>query len=297
MIEIFQALENRSQLFWIITGSVFVGLLGIADYLTGYELNFSLFYLAPVALVSWYSGQWLGLFISILSAFAWLAADIASRQTYSQPALFAWNALIQCGVFIITSYLIVQLRRLQKAERAAARTDYITGAMNARHFHEVLEMELRSSRRYPHPFTVAYMDIDNFKLVNDKNGHETGNEVIRFVVGEMKRQLRNTDIIARIGGDEFALLLPFCRQPESEIVITRLHTHLTTEMRRKNWPLTFSMGVVICEAIPDSAAELIKMSDELMYAVKHSTKNDIRFLTYKGKTANHPDRVRPETER
>ena len=69
-------------------------------------------------------------------------------------------------------------------------------------------------------------------------------------------------------------------QPEAQAVMSRLHTDLTQQMRQKSWPVTFSMGIVICMAAPHSAKELIKMADELMYAVKNSTKNDFRFLIY-----------------
>lgn len=296
MSKIFKVLDNRGQLFWSVTGTTLVGLLGVADYLTGYELSFSLFYLAPIALVTWYANQRLGLFISVLSAVTWLIADVTSGQTYSHPIIYIWNTLIRFGFFIITCDLLTQLRRSQEAEQAAARTDYVSGVMNARYFHEALEMELERSRRYPHPSSLVYMDIDDFKVINDRNGHAAGDEVIHFVASELKRQLRNTDIIARIGGDEFGLLLPFCGGPESKIVISRLHAKLTAEMRKKNWPITFSMGVVICEAVPRSAYELMRMADELMYSVKHSTKNDVRFLPYTGKPLNQTDNARTNVD-
>jgi diguanylate cyclase (GGDEF)-like protein len=278
-----EVLEHRSSLSWRITGILSVGLLGVLDYLTGYEVSFSLFYLAPIASASWFVNQKLGLFLSVLSAITWLIAEIAAGQNYTQPIISLWNTLIRFGFFVIVTYLVSELRKTHEGERVQARTDYVSGAVNARYFNEVVNMEIDRSRRYTHPFTIGYIDLDNFKQVNDIWGHETGDEVIRFIARELKSQLRNTDTIARMGGDEFALLLPDTGELAAQDVISRLHATLTVQMQQKNWPVTFSMGAVICVAAPDSAHELIKIADELMYGVKNSTKNDIRFITYSGR--------------
>jgi diguanylate cyclase (GGDEF)-like protein len=119
--------------------------------------------------------------------------------------------------------------------------------------------------------------------VNDLFGHKMGDTVLRYVASELKSKLRKTDIIARLGGDEFALLLPSTRLPEAEVVISKVRTNLTEEMRQRNWPVTFSMGVVVCIAPPHSVEQIIDMADELMYEVKNSTKNNVRFATWDGK--------------
>ena len=282
MDRLLKSLENRGSLFWTIVSVILVGLLGIVDYLTGYEISFSLFYLAPVALATSYVSFGLGLMISILSAVTWLIAEIAAGKEYTQAIIYIWNTLIRFGFFIIVTYLISELRKVHEAQRILARTDYVSGAMNARSFNELVEMEIGRSRRYEHPFTVAYIDLDNFKAVNDNLGHDVGDEAIRFVASELKTHLRGTDIVARLGGDEFALLLIATGQPEAQLIITRLHARLIERMQRKNWPVTLSIGVVICGIAPPSAEKLMKMADELMYTVKNTTKNDVRFATYMG---------------
>jgi diguanylate cyclase (GGDEF)-like protein len=99
---------------------------------------------------------------------------------------------------------------------------------------------------------------------------------------ELKAQLRMTDTVARLGGDEFVMLLPSTRQPEARVVVSKVYSHLSETMRQRNWPVTFSMGVVTCEFSPYSGEQLVNMADELMYEVKNSTKNDIRFRTWVG---------------
>jgi hypothetical protein len=180
MRKISKALEEQSLLFWIIADIALVGLLGMVDYFTGNDYSFSLFYLIPIALITWYTNQTLGVIISILSATTWMIADIAAGQAYLQPIIYFWNTLIRFGFFIIVVYLLSKLRKSQKTEEALARIDHLTGAINSRYFHELLEMELDRSRRYKHPFTLVYIDLDNFKQVNDKFGHMEGDKLILY---------------------------------------------------------------------------------------------------------------------
>ena len=278
---LYEALEKGNPIFWMIAGILSVGFLGILDFITGNEVTFSLFYLLPVILVTWASGQKAGVFISFLSTLTLLVATLAASQIDVHPFTLFLNALIRVGSYIIITYLVAELERSRREERLAARTDFITGAMNARYFNELLQMEIDRIRRYPHPVTVVFIDTDNFKLVNDLFGHKIGDEVLRAIATELKSQLRATDFIARLGGDEFALLLPSTHRAEAEVVVARVHNHLRAEMRRRNLPVTFSMGSVTCLSPPHSAEQLVSMADELMYEVKNSTKDDARFATWR----------------
>jgi diguanylate cyclase (GGDEF)-like protein len=275
-----EALENRSPVFWLVAGLISVGVLAALDWLTGNEITFSLFYLIPIVWVTWTVNSSAGLLLSILSTLMLLGTERAAGHIYSHPIIYFWNTLIRASFFVIITYLVAELHSAQREERLAARTDYVTGVVNARYFNELLQMEVERIRRYPHPITVVFIDVDNFKLVNDLFGHRMGDEVLRLIAGELKAQLRSTDCIARLGGDEFALLLPSARQTDAEVVVSKVHTHLRTEMRRRNLPVTFSMGAVTCVVPPYSAEQIINMADELMYEVKNSTKDDVRFTTW-----------------
>lgn len=276
----FEILENGHPIFWTMGGIGSIGLLGIIDMLTGNEITFSLFYIAPIVLVTWAVDQSAGLFMSLLSALTLLGAEIASGQIYSSPGIYVANTLIRAGFYIIVTYLVAELHKARQEEQLAARTDFVSGAANARYFHELLQMEINRIHRYPHPITVVYIDIDDFKLVNDLFGHKIGDEVLRSIASELKAQLRRTDVVARVGGDEFALLLPSTHQPEAKVVISKLQANLTETLKQSNWPITFSMGAVTCVSPPHSPEQLLNMADELMYQVKNSTKNDVRFFTW-----------------
>lgn len=281
--KIFEALEKKSPPFWTVTGTAAISLLGIVDYLTGNEITFSLFYLAPIVLLTWAVSRRAGLLASLLSALILFVAEIAATQTFSHPIVYIWNTLFRTVFYLIVTYLMAELQKARKEEQWAARTDFVSGAANARYFHELLQMEINRIRRYPHPITMVYLDIDNFKMVNDLFGHPIGDEVLRSIATELKAQLRKTDIIARLGGDEFALLLPSIREPEAQVVVSKVQTHLRQAMRQKNWPVTFSIGSVTCVTPPYSAEQLISMADELMYKVKNSTKNGFYCGIWDGK--------------
>src|SRR5919108_5566708 len=277
-----EAFDNKSPLFWTVIGVIIVGLLGFLDYLSGNELTLSLFYLIPIVLVTGGVDRSMGLFLSLISGLTLLGAEIAAGQTYSHPIFYLLNTLVRTLFYVVVVYLVAELQKSRKEEQLAARTDYITGAVNARYFNELLQMEISRIRRYPHPITLVYVDVDNFKLVNDLFGHKIGDEVLRCIATELKSQLRITDTVARLGGDEFVMLLPSTRQPEARVVVSKVYSKLIETMRQRNWPVTFSMGAVTCEFSPYSAEQLINMADELMYEVKNTTKNNIRFRTWAG---------------
>ncbi len=281
-MKIIASLEKLSQPFWAIAGFALIGVVGLIDFLTGYEIASSLFYLIPIALVTWFAGTRLGVAASIASALAWYIADITSGQVYPTLAIHYWNTSIRISFFFIVLALLAALKTALRHAEELSRIDYLTGALNGRFFLDLAQREIDRSRRYKHHFTVAYIDLDNFKMVNDQFGHNTGDEVLRVMVGTAKKQLRSTDIIARLGGDEFALLLPETGQEGARIVISKIQHSLLDKMQKNGWPVTFSIGVLTCIEMPSTSDELIKMADVLMYSVKNNGKNAISDLVYAG---------------
>lgn len=277
--KLLNAFESRNSYFWAVMAVLLIGLLGVLDYLTGNEIAFSLFYLIPIFLATLAVNQKLGVITSFLSALTLLVAQIAIGRPSSQPSLDFLNTVIRTVLFSFFAFLMDALHKSQKEQRLAARTDFVTGAVSARYFTELLQMEIERTSRYPHPFTVVFIDIDNFKRVNDLFGHQAGDSALQFIADELKSQLRKTDIVARVGGDEFALLLPSLQQNDAEVILPKVRAALGAAMKQRDLPLTFSMGAVTCLTPPYAAEQMISLADELMYTVKNTTKDDIRFMT------------------
>ena len=274
--------EKLSKLFYVTVGFVLIGIIGTLDFLTGYELSFSVFYVIPIFLVTWFAGRKLGIMTSIVSAFVWFVADIVAAHPYSHALIPVWNSLIRLTFFLVITYLFSSLKNSTEREKELSRKDYLTGAANSRFFYKLAQMEIDRFQRYAHPFSLAFIDLDNFKFVNDQFGHAVGDQVLRTVVSSVKKHSRKTDTIARLGGDEFALLLSETNQESARIVLPKIQDMLLEEMRQNNWPITFSIGVLTCNATPLTTDELVKMTDDLMYSVKKSSKNAIKYASYAG---------------
>jgi diguanylate cyclase (GGDEF)-like protein len=275
-MKILSSLEKRSPLFWITTGIIFVAGVCAADVLTGKELSLSSLYLIAIFIVSWLTSKRLGLVLSGICTIAWVIADVLVKHVYPEPILLYWNAGVRLGFFVIVTLLVPALKALEH-EKELARTDYMTGAANRLYFFEITSTELDRARRYHRPFTVAYIDLDDLKVINDKLGHKAGDDVLCAVVERARRELRKIDTIARLGGDEFVLLLPETDQVAARDAITRIQAALLDEMVRHQWPVTFSIGVLTCVNATMSTDELIRQADDLMYTVKHSTKNSVAY--------------------
>jgi diguanylate cyclase (GGDEF)-like protein len=137
-------------------------------------------------------------------------------------------------------------------------------------------------RRHRRPLTLAYVDLDDFKQVNDRLGHAAGDAALRLAADTMRQHLRGTDALGRLGGDEFAVLLPEADAAGAQMVIARLRDRLRERMRKEGLPITFSFGVLTCLKPPPSVDGLVQLADEQMYVAKNSGKNAIQAATYAG---------------
>lgn len=260
-------------------GFVLVVIIGIIDYLTGYELAFSEFYVLPIALLTWFTDRRLGFTASVICALVWLAADIFAGHRYEIPFIPFWNTLIRLAFFVIITALLSALRNSLERERELARFDFLTGAITSRYFYEIIKNELDRFQRYGHPFTLVYIDLDDFKRINDQYGHATGDQVLRSVVNSAKAHFRKTDRMARLGGDEFALLLPETDAESARAVLAKITGFLRDDLKRGGFPITFSIGTITVMTAEHSVDDLIRAADDLMYSVKMNGKNSVGFAT------------------
>ena len=254
--------------------------LGVIDYFTGIEFTISLFYLFPISLASWSLGKRPGQLTAFLAAIIWQTSNLLAGEQGSSQFVIFWNTCVRLGIFLIFSTLLSELRSLLKHQTELSRTDSLTGILNRRAFYETANTELKKIDRHQRPLTVVFLDLDNFKAVNDTFGHQVGDRLLLCVAERIKLQLRGTDTVARLGGDEYAVLLPETDEAAAKIVIPRLQTALLDEMAQAKWPVTFSMGILTCNTAPPSTEDAVHLADQSMYVAKRQGKNCIEYACY-----------------
>jgi diguanylate cyclase (GGDEF)-like protein len=273
--------ERLTRIFVITSGLAILGAVTALDFATGSELSFSIFYLIPVLLVTWYAGRTAGFIISIVAAFVtWFISDIETFTYYSNVLIPYWNAFVRLAFFLVTSHLLASLRTAMAQQKSLALTDSLTGAENVRAFCELAENELERVRRNNKPISVVYIDLDNFKNINDTLGHIAGNEVLQTTVETMKNNLRKVDVLARLGGDEFAILLPETDETGATTSMERIQMKLNEAMQSGGWPTTFSIGIAAFITPPATVEDMICKADLIMYEVKNNGKNMIHSKTF-----------------
>jgi len=270
---ILEALEALPRKVVYGNALLFTALIALLDWITGEDVSFSFFYIVPILLVTWTGGRVPGLVLNGLCASLRLAYVLRWQgpDLLHKPALY-WSLVVEGAFFITLTFIAAALRDLSGQQRLLARTDALTGVANRRAFYERAELELSRSRRVQEALTVAYLDVDDFKRVNDELGHEAGDELLRSVAATFVRRVRSTDLVARLGGDEFALLLSATGTEAARTLLAELYATLVSEMERQSWPVTFSIGAVTFLRPPVSTDDMLRRVDELMYRVKREGK-------------------------
>ena len=259
-------------------GFLFIPVFGVIDNYTGSEFRFSFFYLVPIAFISWFTGMRAG--VAGVSQYACLARDKSAAR---HGVLAPHRRLRQrrdARLFLFGHCPVAgQAPKVLQREKASANTDYLTGALNSRAFYELAQMEMDRARRYAHPFTLAYFDVDNFKAVNDRSGHSAGDRLLQLIVETIKKNIRITDSVARLGGDEFAVLFPESNYEAVEQTLGRIRAELSRTDDRQHAQVTFSVGALTCQAPPATVDELMLKVDRLMYTAKNDGKDRIEHET------------------
>jgi diguanylate cyclase (GGDEF)-like protein len=277
LMKTIDALDRLSTALIVILSILLVLSLGVIDYLTGKEISFSIFYLLPITIASWSKGRLVGVIISILSAITWLVADLAAGATYSNLVIPFWNMLVRFSFFIIIVMILSAFKEALEQAKESARKDPLTGVANARFLAEFANSEINRARRYRYPLTIFYLDLDNFKSINDIYGHSIGDELLQKVGLAIKNNIRKIDLVARLGGDEFAAILPDTGAQQARSIVERVHRQLSSMMNKNGWSVTASIGVVTYQCPPPPVDQMINRADHLMYSSKKGPKGKVRY--------------------
>ena len=203
-------------------------------------------------------------------ALTWLNVSIGWRVALS---------VFYCAGMLMTVVALRRvLRELESAlerEHEIARLDPLTGLFNGRAFRDAVAAELARLGRHGGELSLAYLDADGFKQVNDTFGHAEGDHVLRVVAETLVDVMRRTDTIGRIGGDEFVVLLPEANTGDAQTALLKAHSELAAAMARHRWRVTFSIGAITVDTDAITVDEVINRADRLMLQVKRGGKNGL----------------------
>ena len=260
-----------------------IPLLGMADYATGPDFEFSLLYLVPVLVLAWREDGRVAIGAAVLAAACALTADTA---LHGVTIFTLWNGFTRLAIYVALAVLgslvhsnrerlatmNVRLARLLEEEQRLARTDTLTGLANSRAFSDALHRAIARNRRDRTPLAVACFDLDNFKSLNDAQGHAGGDRALLAAAGALTRVARSADLAARIGGDEFAVLLQNCNEAGAHAVAGRMLQELTNVMQRAGTGLGASVGVACFTDPPDDPDVTLGAADRALYEAKSQGK-------------------------
>ncbi|HOX07967.1 MAG TPA: GGDEF domain-containing protein [Planctomycetota bacterium] len=247
------------------------------------SIRFYAVYLVPICLVAWTCGRTCAGLLAAAALGLWIFGDQEVGKLWILDSrVCAWNVGMRAVTFLAAGLVVAKLRAELERERELARTDQVTGAPNRHCFAEAAASELDRARRYGRPFSVAYLDIDDFKLLNDRQGHDAGDAALRRTAEAIASNLRGSDAYARIGGDEFAILLPEASLEAAREVADRIRQKLLEAAGQAGWPITFTLGVAAFRLPPNSVEEMLRLADELMYEAKKAGKNRIESRAFGG---------------
>jgi diguanylate cyclase (GGDEF)-like protein len=238
-------------------------LVALADYYTGREISLSIFYMGPIVFAAWFISRRAGILLALASAALWAWLD------YSGAFVTTWNSLVRLGFYVTGLELVARTKASSQRERLLARTDSLTGVANGRSFADRTHLALSYLRRAGRPVTVAYIDLDHFKEVNDGLGHGEGDRLLHAVAQAVSARLRSTDLVARLGGDEFGVLLADTDATMAPKVLAVIGEAIN-EAVDGEWGVGCTIGAVTFTSAPPSVDYMVRAADELMYRGKQA---------------------------
>lgn len=203
-------------------------------------------------------------FVGMALALVWSTTEAVITWPYFPVPAFVFNTITRSVVFTVIGRVLVKLWR----ERAYAHVDVLTGLANRKELLERLKIEQGRSERTGRPYSLLFIDIDQFKVMNDRFGHHGGDEALKAMAEILRKCSRKVDVPARLGGDEFILFLPDTDEQSCEILIKRIEESTKKTFEARAWPISVSIGRTTNVGNTKEVDWVIRLADEKMYQVK-----------------------------
>jgi diguanylate cyclase (GGDEF)-like protein len=238
--------------------------------------------LPQVAAAAWLVRTRWGVVVTLAGGVGWYLPLLAGRHPVDHS-----SAVLGTMVCLGFAMLAGRLRHTVRHAQRAAETDDLTRLLNKRGFQRRLEGEANRSVRTGRSLAVAFLDCDDFKAVNDTQGHAAGDRLLQTVAQTLERNVRNYDSVARMGGDEFAILFPEMPPEQAQATADRLVATVRAAMQAHDRNLSVSAGVVVFEQ-PGDVDDMLAAADAEMYAVKRSGKGRAGVRVISRPSADNP---------
>lgn len=242
----------------------------VVDLMTpDYRLH--MLYIFPLAAITLHSNRdstaVAGLFLST-------TFQISTFIIQNSPAdVLAVDTIVAVTSAILTIFLARAARENYLSALSLATTDWLTGLHNRRNFQSIADLEIEKQKRYGGTFSLAVIDLDDFKYLNDSKGHHIGDQALRLLADVLIAHTRKSDSVARLGGDEFAILMPKTSGPECGYLCSELALKIQSSMAESGYQITASIGYATFDLPPESTTHALQKADEGMYAAKAQGKN------------------------
>lgn len=239
------------------------------------ELSILGIYLLPIVVVAWTFPDPIAWVIEAFGGVAICFIEEINSQMYASRPLLLVSILFRGFFFVAVAIAIHDVKRAHRVLELRSEQDPLTGLLNRRGFQKAASLELERARRHHRPIALAFIDVDDFKRINDIHGHATGDRVLQ-IVGDTLLSGRKLDLVARIGGDEFVILMPETTERGAQIAVERLHQRFQQNMHHARIRATFTTGVATFARPPRRVESLLAEADHLLGDGKRSAKGSVR---------------------
>lgn len=238
-------------------------------------VGFAILYMPIICGAAWSLGSREGYFIAMLVAFLTVMPGLSSDSP-EVPEILALHVAVRVVTFLSLAGTITGFRRSHDREQFHAHRDRMTGMLNKAVFQRRCAMAIQDAAHTGQTLLLAILDLDDFKDVNNSQGHQAGDEVLTTFAEGMSAIMRREDLIGRIGGDEFSLLVRVPSTAEGQSFAHDIHARLSAMLAAGRYPVTCSIGALLISAhAPRDATRLMHEADQAMYRAKRAGKGAI----------------------
>ena len=262
------------RFMWSLVSFLMLGAIVGLHYVFGGHPAFAILLILPTLAATLRVGLAMGLALAFFGSGLMLGADFLSISELS-PAMLIFNAGLRLCIITLINWGGWKIIHLSRALHELSITDSLTGLGNHRAFMARGEEEIQRARRGTLPLSVLFIDLDNFKAINDTSGHHAGDALLKDVAMVLAGRLRHPDFAARLGGDEFGVILYAADRAGALAAATKIQGDLRKCFLQSGLPVSASIGLVTYREMPEHFDEVLKRADALMYEVKRTSKDAV----------------------